>query len=385
MFKIKDKVVYSLGLMSGTSLDGVDIAYCRHENNKHELIHFKSYPYSNDLKERILKASVPSTSTVEDICSLHAELGDVYSDCIDQFLKDFNLSIEDIYFISNHGQTIWHIPNETNTHKKSTLQIGDASRISYRFNKIVVYDFRTLDMASGGVGAPLVPIFDYIYYKEHAPIILLNIGGISNITYIPKNAKPSDLVAFDTGPGNMLIDGTMERLYDMPFDEGGNIAKKGMVSKQLLDYLFNDEYYDAPYPKATGREKYTNKFIEEILNYANTLKLEKEDIISTITYFTSFVVKYQIKKFFKGFNGKLLVSGGGANNKYIVDNLEDEDYQVILSEDLDVPSDAKEAFAFSVLGYLRLTNQTSNVKSVTGAKDNLSLGSIILPSIINEE
>lgn len=385
MFNFKDKVVYGLGLMSGTSLDGVDIAYCKHSTTKHELVHFKSYPYSDELKQRILKASIPDTSTVEDICSLHAELGQVYSDCIEQFLTDFNLTVNDFHFISNHGQTIWHIPTATKTHKKSTLQIGDASTISYRFNKIVVFDFRTLDMASGGVGAPLVPIFDYIYYKEHAPIILLNIGGISNITYIPKNAKPKDLVAFDTGPGNMLIDGAMNKLFNLPFDECGNIAFSGIVSNKLLEFLLEDDYYNLPYPKATGREKYTNLYLDKIIDVARSLHLENKDIIATLSYLTSYVVKYQIKKFFKDFKGKLLVSGGGANNKFIVDNLKDEDYEVILSEELNVASDAKEAFAFSVLGYLRLTNQISNVKSVTGAKDNLSLGSIVLPSIISEE
>ncbi len=381
LINVQDKV-YSIGLMSGTSLDGIDVCLASHQNNHHELIEFRSYSYSESLKEKILKASKLDTSNVRLICSLNKELGMAYVDAINKFLKDTNTNIDDISFIANHGQTIWHNPDMLDGTFPSTLQIGDASYISYTFNKTVVFDFRSLDISAGGCGAPLVPVIDYLLFKDKAPAILLNIGGISNITYIPKSKKQEDVVAFDTGPGNMLIDGLMMRLYNIPYDEDGRVALKGKVSQELLNILMQDEYYDLDYPKSTGREKYNEAYIDNIINLSNELKLKKEDIIRTVTMLTASAIKYQIKKFFKDFDGVLIPAGGGCNNPVIMKDLESNDYQLQKIDDYNISADGKEAYAFSILGYLRLTNQASNLRSVTGSKDNLSLGSIILPPVI---
>ncbi|MBR2891228.1 MAG: anhydro-N-acetylmuramic acid kinase [Bacilli bacterium] len=379
MFEIINKKILSIGLMSGTSLDGVDVALVEHYNNTHKLLKFKSYPYSNELKEKILKASNLDTSNIQLICSLNKELGIVYKDAVEQFLVDTNTNIDDIYFISNHGQTVWHNPIETKDFKSSTLQLGDASVLAYHFNKIVVYDFRSLDISAGGIGAPLVPIVNYLLFKELAPVIFLNIGGISNITYISNTKDVKDVVAFDTGPGNMVIDGLMKELYDLPYDDEGKTAFKGMVSLKLLSYLLDDEYYNLDYPKSTGREKYSKTYICSLLEYAKELNLNKEDIIATATYLTAYVTKMQIKKYFKDFNGTLLVSGGGAFNKYILESLKDEKYTVKTVDEQNINSEGLEAYSFSILGYLRLTNQASNLMKVTGANSSVSLGSIILP------
>ena len=184
IFKIFNKRIYSIGLMSGTSLDGIDVALIEHYKNNHKLVDFRSYEYSKELKERIMRVSKIETSNIQLICSVNKELGIAYTKAIEQFLIDTNRSIDDIYFISNHGQTVWHNPIESNDFKSSTLQLGDASTIAYYFNKIVVYDFRSLDVSAGGIGAPLVPIVNYLLFKDKAPVIFLNIGGISNITYI---------------------------------------------------------------------------------------------------------------------------------------------------------------------------------------------------------
>ena len=381
LINLQDKV-YSIGLMSGTSLDGIDVCLASHENNHHELIAFRSYPYSESLKHKILKASKLDSSNVQLICSLNKELGIAYVDAILKFIEDTNTNIDDIAFIANHGQTIWHNPDMIDGTYPSTLQIGDASYISYKLNKTVVFDFRSLDISAGGCGAPLVPVIDYLLFKDNAPAILLNIGGISNITYIPKSKKQEDVVAFDTGPGNMLIDGLMMKLYDLPYDEDGLIASNGKISKELLDTLMKDEYYDMPFPKSTGREKYNQEYVDYILKLSNELKLSKEDIIRTVTALTSSVIKYQIKKFFKQFDGVLIPAGGGCNNPVIMKDLESTDYSLQKIDDYNISADAKEAYAFSILGYLRLTNQASNLRSVTGSKDNLSLGSIILPPVI---
>lgn len=379
MFKIDDKKILSIGIMSGTSLDGIDVALVEHFNNQHTLLKFKSYPYPQELKERILKASRIETSNIRLICSVHKELGIAYKDAVLQFLIDTNTNIDDIYFISNHGQTVWHNPIEEDGYLSSTLQLGDASVLAYHFNKIVVYDFRSLDISAGGIGAPLVPIVNYLLFKEKAPVIFLNIGGISNITYIPASKDIKDVVAFDTGPGNMLIDGLMNELYNLPYDEGGKTAFSGMVSLELLNHLLDDDYYQLDYPKSTGREKYSKEFIDKILSYSKKLNLNNEDIISTVTYLTGYVTKIQIKKYFKDFKGTLLVSGGGAFNKFILESLKDDSYTVKTCEEENINSEGLEAYSFSILGYLRLTNQPSNLIKVTGAKDPVSLGSIILP------
>ena len=379
MFKIDDKKILSIGIMSGTSLDGVDVALVEHFNNQHTLLKFKSYPYPQELKERILKVSRVESSNIRLICSVHKELGIAYKDAVLQFLIDTNTNIDDIYFISNHGQTVWHNPIEEDGYQSSTLQLGDASVLAYHFNKIVVYDFRSLDISAGGIGAPLVPIVNYLLFKEKAPVIFLNIGGISNITYIPASKDIKDVVAFDTGPGNMLIDGLMNELYNLPYDEGGKTAFSGMVSLELLNHLLDDDYYQLDYPKSTGREKYSKEFIDKILSYSKKLNLNNEDIISTVTYLTGYVTKMQIKKYFKDFKGTLLVSGGGAFNKFILESLKDDSYTVKTCEEENINSEGLEAYSFSILGYLRLTNQPSNLIKVTGAKDPVSLGSIILP------
>lgn len=381
LIKLTDEV-YSIGLMSGTSLDGVDVCLAKHHNNQHTLIGFRSYPYSNELKEKILNASKLDTSNVRLICSLNKELGITYATAIQKFLKDTNTDINKISFIANHGQTIWHNPESIDGTFPSTLQIGDASYISYVFNKMVVYDFRSLDISAGGCGAPLVPVVDYLLFNKYAPVILLNIGGISNITYIPDNKNLDDVVAFDTGPGNMLVDSLMMRLYNQAYDEDGNVAESGIVSQELLNILMNDPYYDEAYPKSTGREKYNNQYVDYILDVSSKLNLKNEDIIRTVTALTPMVIKYQIKKFFKEFYGVVIAAGGGCNNKVMMKDLESDDYTLQKIDDYEISSDGKEAFAFSILGYLRLTNQTSNLKKVTGSKDDLSLGSIILPPVI---
>ena len=381
LINLKDKVK-SIGLMSGTSLDGIDVCLAGHENNKHELIAFRSYPYSESLKQKILKQSRNETSSVQQICSLNKELGMAYVDAINKFLNETNTSIDEVSFISNHGQTIWHNPDSIDGTFPSTLQLGDASYISYKFNKTVVYDFRSLDVSAGGSGAPLVPVIDYLLFKEKAPAILLNIGGISNITYIPKSQKIGEVVAFDTGPGNMLIDGLMKRLYNKPYDEDGKIGLNGNVSNELLKILLNDEYYNIPYPKSTGREKYSEEYLDMILEKSKVLDLKNEDIIKTVTVLTAEVIKNQINKFFKEFDGELIAAGGGCNNPVIMEYLKSDKYTLKKIDDYNISADAKEAFAFAILGYLRLTNQPSNLRKVTGSMSELSLGSIILPPVI---
>lgn len=382
LFNLKNKTIYSLGLMSGTSLDGIDIALVKHTNlnnqTSHELISFKTYPYNDKLKQRILKNSIPNTSRIDEICSLNKELGIAYKEAMEKFMNDFKIDLKDIFFIAIHGQTVYHIPRANNELVRSTLQLGDMSEIAYHFNKLVVYDFRSLDISSGGEGAPLVPIVNFELFKDLAPIMLLNIGGISNITYI-KDHDINNVLAFDSGPGNMLIDGLMKRLFNKPFDEAGNIASMGKLNQPLFKFLMNDEYYKLGLPKSTGREKYNDELVEKIVSLKKELNIDSVDIIYTLTYFTAYTIKIGVQ-LIDQLNTLMIVSGGGARNNTLVKMLKDLGLNVkIADKELKIDSDALEAYSFAILGYKRLMGEVANVKGATGSPNETQLGSIILP------
>ena len=370
--------MYAIGLMSGTSLDGVDACLVEITQNNgkynYQQIGFVFLPYSEVLKVKILDASRIETSNVQKICSLNFELSYAYCDAIEELLKKYNIESKDITFIAMHGQTIWHNPNEMGGYCSSTLQIGEPSVIAYKFNTLVISNFRTMDMAAGGSGAPLVPFVNYVLFRsDNKNIAFQNIGGIGNVAYIPKNSTSSDVIAFDTGPGNMLIDEAMKILYNKPYDEGGNIALSGSVNSAILEKLMNDEYLDLPYPKSTGREKYNKSFLENILK---EMKDEpKENIIATITAYTADTIFYSYNKFCKDVD-EMILSGGGSYNKFIIKRLKEKlNIPVIIHSE----SDSYEAFCFVVLGHHTYMKEPSNMKVVTGAKEEVVLGNFTYP------
>ena len=383
----KKKVLYAVGLMSGTSLDGVDAALVKIENKKHptfEMVDFVSIPYPEQLKQKVLKNSIPSSSNIQEICSLNVELSYKYVEAVKAVLAKANFNIEMLDFIANHGQTVWHNPNGMDGQASSTLQLGDASTISRAFNKLVIYDFRTLDMAYGGSGAPLIPISEFLIFRSmEKSRILLNIGGIGNITYLKKKCEIDDVLAFDTGPGNMLIDGACIKLFNKPYDDGGKIGRSGVVNESIVEELMMDSYFQQLPPKSTGREKYSHSFLDNVIKKAQALKMSDADIVSTLSAFTARSIIHQIETHVSDFsNGELIVSGGGANNPYLLELLnkyKTKKYSIITGYDLGYNADAKEAIGFAVLGYLRIMNKASNVVSVTGALRPVSLGSMVLP------
>ena len=323
----KKRILYGVGLMSGTSLDGIDVALVKIINKKQpifEMVEFLSIPYTKELKEKILRNSKNETSCVQEICSLNVEISKEYVKAINMLIDKINFNIDKIDFIASHGQTIWHNPNNMSGYASSTLQIGDASTLASAFNKLVIYDFRTLDMAYGGSGAPLIPISEYYIYRTNYDRVLLNIGGISNITYMKKNASIHDIYAFDTGPGNMLIDMACMKLFNRSYDKDGLIASKGKISEELLTHLMEDDYFKMLPPKSTGREKYSEPFIEDVFRKAKTFGLSNEDIVSTLSAFTAKSIINQVETFVSSFsNGELIVSGGGANNPYLLSLLKE--------------------------------------------------------------
>lgn len=370
----------AIGIMSGTSLDGIDICLVNiHQIKKdytYEIEQFKSYKYRLSLINKIKEASKNDTSTVQKICSLNYEVAYAYVEAIQQFINDTSCNMVEVDFISMHGQTIWHNPNHMDGYFSSTLQIGEPAVIAYAFNKKVISNFRTMDMAAGGSGAPLIPFVNYQLYKnQNKNIAFQNIGGIGNVCYLKKNSSPDDVIAFDTGPGNMLIDGAMQKLYHLDYDAFGNIAKKGKMITEVLDEMLEDSYLYMPYPKSTGREKYNDQYLDDLISKIKKYTPKNEDVIATITAYTAYTIIKEYQLFLPDID-EIILSGGGAHNKFLVDLLRQNlTAKIIISDQID----AYEAFGFAILGHMTILNQASNLPSVTGAKKAVILGNITNP------
>lgn len=365
---------YAVGLMSGTSLDGVDAALVSFDEHDHMTLEaFETYDMSEELKERLLSAMDIHTSNVAELCSLNYEMGYVFANAVKNVCMKGNFNYSDLEFVASHGQTMYHMPHENRTFYKSTLQIGEPSVIAYEVGVKVVSNFRGKDMAAGGEGAPLVPYFDYAYFKNKSKhVCLLNIGGISNVTIIPRHADLDEVIAFDTGPGNMIINEVMSFFYGLPYDDKGELGLHGHVNDKLLNELMNDPFITLPPPKSTGREKYGKQFV---LNLIKATQLKPEDIVATVTAFTAASILKGIEAYDVD---EIIVSGGGVYNLGIMNRLK-EKYVVFTSTEKGVDADAKEAMAFALLGYEAINNKTANVPNATGADAHVSLGSITYP------
>lgn len=369
----------AIGIMSGTSLDGIDVCVVdinKKEEYEYAIKAFESFPYKEEIVNKIKEVSNLKTSNVQKICSLNVEISYEYVEAIKKCLSLYNINIKDIEFIAMHGQTIWHNPDNMDGYASSTLQIGDPSVIAYEFNKKVISNFRMMDMAAGGCGAPLIPFVDYLLYNsKEKSIAMQNIGGIGNVCYMKKGTSINEIVAFDTGPGNMMIDEATLILFNKPFDESGNIAKSGTINKEVLDELLNDEYIKKPYPKSTGREKYNTEFVNNVINKILSSGGKKEDVISTLTAFTAYSIIYAYDNFL-GDIDQVIVSGGGSHNEYMMNILKEKYHEKIIIENR---TDAFEAFGFAILGHMTLLNKPSNVPVVTNASRQVVLGNITNP------
>ncbi|MBZ9687076.1 anhydro-N-acetylmuramic acid kinase [Clostridium estertheticum] len=369
--------------MSGTSLDGIDAALVEINGNYTDtvvnLIGYINIKMPSSIKEEIKTAfSIEDSSSIL-VCSLNFKLGYLFSSAVKEVCKKFNFPMEKLDFIASHGQTIFHIPKAYDTFASSTLQIGEASVIAYETNTTVVSNFRVMDMAAGGQGAPLVPYSEFILYRStNKNRLLQNIGGVGNVTVIPKNANINDVFAFDTGPGNMIIDEICEKLFNVKYDFDGDIARKGKVDEEMLQFLMNHPFLLKFPPKTTGREEFGKQFTEDILRkYKN---LSSETILTTATIFTakSIANSYKNYIFHKIHIDEIIIGGGGAYNSYLVELIKKElvGFIVLTQEDLGYSSDAKEAIAFAILGNETLNSSFSNIPSATGAKEKVILGNI---------
>ncbi|MBI4746250.1 MAG: anhydro-N-acetylmuramic acid kinase [Deltaproteobacteria bacterium] len=383
-----------LGLMSGTSHDGIDAAIVkisgrwsvvggRQKIEAVKLLYHNTYPYNAEVKKRIGKAF---NGTTEDICRLNFELGEAFADAALKCIKEAGLKPEDIEIIASHGQTIYHIP-PLEGEKGSTLQIGEAAVIAERTGILTVSDFRSRDMAAGGHGAPLVPLADHIlFHKEGKVTVVQNIGGIANLTVVTERLE--DVVAFDSGPGNSLIDEAVKELTGGNFDKDGRMASKGKVDAALLEELMNHPYLKADPPKSTGRELFGREMAILLVEASRKKKRKPEDLIATLTRFTAGSIYNACERFvFPKYKvDQIVLTGGGSKNPVMVGYLKELFVEsglkpastVVFIDDLGIPSSAKEALSFAILGNETISGNPSNLPKATGAKKSVILGKISL-------
>ena len=378
-----------IGLMSGTSLDGIDAALVNiNTDNKGldiELIDFMSFDYEKEFRQKILKTTDLNKSSVKDVAQLNIGLAEKFSEAVFSLLKKSELTPAEVDLIASHGQTIYH--NVEDKEGISTLQVGSASFIAERTGITTVYNFRMRDLAAGGEGAPLVPYTDYlIYSSQNKNRVLQNIGGIANYSYLAADGEIDDVIGSDNGPGNMIIDNAVNILTNgrMDFDKDGKMAEKGDISKELLTEMMNHPFIKKQVPKSTGRADFGKEYAKKIIKKAKKMNLSKNDIISTVTSFTALAIIDSYQKYLPSNIDEIIIGGGGSYNPYLLNKIKEykdeklrKDIKILRQEDLGYSSEAKEAMAFAILGYQTMKGKNNNVPGATGAKRKVVLGEIV--------
>jgi anhydro-N-acetylmuramic acid kinase len=387
---MKPKSMLVLGMMSGTSADGIDVALARISGEppglKAKLMGHTSVKFPVSLRKEILHVAEGHLITANELSQLNFRLGEVFADAALSACTRFRVSPSRVDLVGTHGQTVFHqgIPAYFFGRKvASTLQIGEPSIIAARTGITTVGDFRPADIALGGQGAPLVPYADYLLYR-HAKLgrVSLNLGGIANITVLPRAAKQNQVLAFDTGPANMLIDALVSHFTDgrRRFDANAGLASQGRSNPALLNELMRDPYLKLAPPKSTGREYYGSAYVKKILGLGRRHRAKPNDLIRGATIFTALSVVDALNRFVlpKTKIHQLIVSGGGARNPLILAQLAAAlpNIEVLPSSRLGIPEDAKEAFAFALLAYESFHQRPANLPSATGAHGPAILGKI---------
>lgn len=372
----------TIGMISGTSLDGIDVAICRINGHAREaeieVVAFDMIPYSPEVRQELLNLYEDAKNAVARICSMNVVIGDAFAAAAQQVLESNGLSADDVVLVGTHGQTVWHQPEaESDLMVPSTLQIGDASRIAVALNAAVVSDFRIADMAVGGQGAPLASYLDWASFGDgDLNRCVQNIGGIGNVTWVPANASVNDVIAFDTGPGNMLIDALVTRLTNgaQSFDADGAIGMNGTINYDLLNELMTDPYLDEAPPKTTGREYYGSEMVEAILE---THPLDA-NLIATVTAYTAHSIADAYRRWLPELPDEVYVNGGGARNPLLMRMIADalDGIPVRATDDLGISADAKESILFALMAHDSVAGYPTNIPGATGAERAVSLGNV---------
>jgi len=373
------------GLMSGTSIDGVDVAIVDITGKKVQLMAFDTFPYPAALRREILRLCSPESARLDNICHYNFVLGEVFADAIIKLCDKSGIPLCSIDLVGSHGQTIYHNPRGkrySRTTIRSTLQIGEPSVIAQRTGITTVADFRPRDMAAGGEGAPLVPYADYILFGHNRlSRAIQNIGGIANVTFLPRGCKQDDIIAFDTGPGNMVIDGIVRLISGGKerFDSAGKMAAQGSVNKRLLNEMLRHPFLRRHPPKSTGREEFGSEFAKRIYKEAARQGLSDSDIVATVTALTAKSIAWAYNKFLPIMPDEVILCGGGSHNNTLVEMLRSElpNTRMLSTEDFGIRVDAKEAVSFAILAWATIKGLTNNVPGATGAGQPVALGKII--------
>jgi anhydro-N-acetylmuramic acid kinase len=395
------------GVMSGTSADGINVALVQISEDpnplsgprsmggqarphRFKLLGHAEYSYSKKVRTAILAAMNASQASVPDLARLNFLLGELYSDALLTTQSQCKLKID---LVGCHGQTLYHQGEPQlflGRKVAGTWQTGEAAIIAARVGAPVISDFRPADIAAGGHGAPLVPLLDYLLFRDaRLGRIVQNIGGIANLTMIPAGASPDKLVAFDTGPGNMVIDAVTEKLFGQPFDRGGRIAASGEVKDEVIHEILRQKFFRRKPPKTAGREEFGREFVDEFLKSCKGCR--NQDVVATATALTARSIAAAVQQYSeRSLSNKrqplfheMILSGGGAKNATLVSMLGGQlarlGLRLRFSDEFGLPSAAKEAVAFAVLAYQTWHRRPSNVPSATGAKRSTVLGKISYP------
>jgi len=349
-----------IGLMSGTSLDGLDIALCSFTGSglqtKFKLLNFITIPYKEDFKTEVQQIFANRQADLERVCLLNAFIGTFHGELVLQALGEWNIDPQTIDFIASHGQTVYHAPKRLHKqagYPNATLQIGDGDHLAMKTGITTISDFRQKHIAAGGEGAPLALYGDVLLgSKPGENRILLNIGGIANLTWLPADGNYQNILCTDIGPGNTLIDAACRKYFDKPFDEDSKIALSGKINTVLLAALLDHPFFKEAAPKTTGPELFSLTYIENAQQASGTAGISKEDLVCTLSAFTAQSIVNFIVEHFNGDNINLFTSGGGARNIYIDNYLKKEfpHFTIAQTNTLGIDPDAKEAILFALLG-----------------------------------
>ncbi|MBI4871078.1 MAG: anhydro-N-acetylmuramic acid kinase [Candidatus Riflebacteria bacterium] len=380
-----------VGLMSGTSADGVDACVAEIEGTgpglKWKLVAFESSPYPSDLKKAVLEASEVETARVDVICALNFVLGEFFAEAALKVVRAAGLKPAQVDLVASHGQTIHHLPNNrviAGYSSRSTLQIGEPSVIAERLGVPVVADLRVRDIAAGGLGAPLVPHADRILFQQTGRAVAVqNLGGIGNVTLLPPSTSAKDLLAFDTGPGNMIIDAVVHdtTLGKQEYDEGGAMAAAGQADRALVERLMEDPFLAQPPPKTAGRENFGREFFRTLSTLALFGRVKGNDLVATVTAFTAASVGEAYRRFVFPYwrPDEVILCGGGSRNATLRAMIQAElgNIPVVPVDEKGIPSQAKEALSFAILGNETICGTPSSVPAATGAPRAVLLGKLI--------
>ncbi|NUM80597.1 anhydro-N-acetylmuramic acid kinase [bacterium] len=371
-----------IGVNSGTSMDALDVALVQINGTgvsvEMRLEKFESFPFPDGWKTYLL--NLMHQGSTSQISQANVLIGKVFADGINRFIETHRIDHASVTAIGSHGQTIFHHPENEMLFNRailSTLQLGDPSVIAQETGILTVGDLRMADIAAGGSGAPLVPYFDHAAFRD-AKLTrgILNIGGIANITILKANGSLDGVMAFDTGPGNMLIDDAVQKFFNKPFDESGNIARTGKIREEILNAILQHEYFTLTPPKTTGRETFGQELAEKI--FKKFSNIAPADLIATLTEVTARSIFDQVEKFSKQDLDELIVSGGGVKNGFLMERLKFyfKTVSIRTSDEFGIPAEAKEAMLFALLANECLMGTPANVPSVTGARKKVVVGKI---------